>query len=94
MTRSGKLVPWLATSYKENAKDKNIVLTLRKGVKFHDGTDFNAEAVKWNLEQFVAAKSASLKNFASIDVVDPYTVRINLAEWDSTTISNFAEPWE
>ena len=86
----GKLIPWLATSYKENAKDKNIVLTLRKGVKFHDGTDFNAEAVKWNLEQFVAAKSATVKNFASIDVVDPYTIRINLAEWDSTTVSNLA----
>jgi peptide/nickel transport system substrate-binding protein len=87
---SVKLVPWLATNYKENAKDKNIVLTLRKGVKFHDGTDFNGEAVKWNLEQFIAAKSPSAKNIASIDVVDQDTVRINLSEWDSTTISNFA----
>ena len=88
--REGKLQPWLATSFKENAKDKNIVLTLRKGVKFHDGTDFNAEAVKWNLDQFIAAKSAAAKSIASIDVVDNDTVRISLVEWDSTVINNLA----
>ena len=53
---TGKPVPWLAESYKEDAKGKNITLKLRKEVKFHDGTDFNAEAVKWNLEQYMAAK--------------------------------------
>jgi peptide/nickel transport system substrate-binding protein len=87
---SGKLVPWLATSYKENAEGKNIILTIRKGVKFHDGTDLNAEAVKWNLEQFITVKAAAAKSFASIDLLDEYTLRLNLVEWDSTAANNLA----
>lgn len=86
----GNLTPWLATGFKQDAKNKTLTLTLRKGVKFHDGTDFNAEAVKWNLEQFVAAKAAGAQRFASIMAVDDYTVRINLSEWDSTALGNLA----
>ena len=51
--QSGKLTPWLAEEFIENAQDKTIALKLRKGVKFHDGTAFNAEAVKWNFPTFL-----------------------------------------
>ena len=87
---NGDLMPWLATGFKQDEKNKAIILTLRKGVKFHDGTDFNAEAVKWNLEQFIAAKAAGAQRIASIIVVDEYTVRINLSEWDITALGNLA----
>ena len=89
--KTGKLVPWLATTFKEDAKAKTITLTLRKGVKFHDGTDFNAEAVKWNLEQHITVKAAGTDKIKSVDAVDPYTVRIILATWDSTFLSNLAQ---
>lgn len=89
--KSGEMVPWLATNYKTDATAMTITLSLRKGVKFHDGTDFNAEAVKWNLDQCKAAKTTGTGKFKSIDVVDDYTVRINLTDWDSTILNNFAQ---
>ena len=89
--RTGKPVPWLVTGIKENAAAKTITLTLRKEVKFHDGTDFNAEAVKWNLTQSMSVKSPGTEKLMSVDVIDDYTVRINLTEWDNTVISNLAQ---
>src|SRR6516162_10465737 len=48
-----KLVPGLAEKWEQAADDKKTwVFHLRHGVKFHDGTDFNADAVIWNLERF------------------------------------------
>ena len=88
---SGKPMPWLATGFKENAAEKSITLTIRKGVKFHDGTDFNGEAVKWNLDLDITAKAAGTEKMKSVDLVDPFTVRINLTEWDNTVISNLAQ---
>lgn len=88
---TGRPVPFLAEGSKEDAKTKTITLMLRKEVKFHDGTDCNAEAVKWNLDQFMAAKTAGTEKFKSVDVVDNYIVRINITEWDSTIISSFAQ---
>jgi peptide/nickel transport system substrate-binding protein len=90
--KTGKSVPWLVTKVKDNPKESRILLAVRKGVKFHDGTDFNAEAVKWNLNQCVAAKSQGTEKIKSVDVVDEYTVQINLTEWDSTLTSNLAQP--
>ncbi len=81
---AGKPMPWLATAYKESITDKTITLMIRKGVKFHDDTDFNGEAVKWNLDTQTAAKAQGSEKFKSIEVVDNYTVRIDLTEWDST----------
>lgn len=88
--KEGNPIPWLAEGYTSDYEAKTITLSLRKGVKFHDGTDFNAEAVKWNLEMNMNAKLGGTENFKSIDVVDDYTVRINLIENDNTIIGNFA----
>jgi peptide/nickel transport system substrate-binding protein len=82
----GLMVPWLAESWKTDAKAKTIALKLKKGIKFHDGTDFNAEACKWNIEKFIGAKRAELPGVTSIDIVDNYTLKITLAEWDNTAI--------
>jgi ABC-type transport system substrate-binding protein len=89
--KTGKPIPWLATGEINNVAAKTITLPLRKGVKFHDGTDFNAEAVKWNLDQCKSARTGGTEKFRSIDVIDDYTVRINLTEWDSTVTSNLAQ---
>ncbi len=89
--QSAKPVPWLATASKEDAKAKTITLTLRKGVKFHDGTDFNAEAVKWNLDQCMSEKTPGSEKFKSVDVIDTFTVRISLTEWDNTVLTSLAQ---
>ncbi len=66
-----------------------ITFTLRKGVKFHDGTDFNAEAVKFNLEAKKAAKMSGTEDWSSIDILDDYTVRINLLQYVNTALARF-----
>jgi len=80
------IVPWLAESYTTDPAGKTITLQLRKGIKFHDGTDFNASAVKWNLDESVAQKQFGSALIESVDAVDDYTVRIKLHEWNNTLI--------
>jgi ABC-type transport system substrate-binding protein len=80
--------PMLATAWKLAPDKMSITITLRKGVKFHDGTDFNAEAAKWNLEQYLTNRTYGASQWTSIDVVDDYTVRINLKVFQNTQISN------
>jgi ABC-type transport system substrate-binding protein len=90
LDEAGRPQPWLATGWKVDAKAKTVTLTLRKGVKFHDGTDFNAQAVKWNFEQYMSAKRGELANVKSIEVVDDYTVRLHLSAMDNLLIPNLA----
>ena len=87
MDEMGRPQPFLATSWKFGPDRKSLTLTLRKGVKFHDGTDFNAEAVKYNLDIIKAAKS-ELKTVTSVDVVDEHTVRLNLSQFNNTLLSH------
>ncbi len=75
------LRPGLATSWESNEDATEWTFYLRQGVKFHDGTDFNAEAVKYSIERTMElAMGASYiwDPVASITVVDDYTVRFNL----------------
>jgi peptide/nickel transport system substrate-binding protein len=82
----GNVIPWLAESYKVASDLKSITFTLRKGVKFHDGTDFNAQAAKWNLDNTIASKSQPTWN--SVDVIDDYTIRLNLSQWVNTIFTD------
>ena len=82
--------PLLAERWKESPESKSITLFLRKGVKFHDGTDFNAEAVKFNFDRYINAKRAELRIVEKVEIVDPYTVRLVLSEWDNALLANFA----
>jgi peptide/nickel transport system substrate-binding protein len=83
--------PNLAESW-QNPDPKTLVLKLRSGVKFHDGTDLNAEAVKVNFDRMAGGEPKSVRkgevaNVASTDVVDALTVRLNLKQPDSTLLA-------
>ncbi len=77
-----ELVGLLATSWKW-IDDTTIEMELRKGVKFHNGADFSAEDLKYSYEFVVDRDNAALNYrylsfIKSVDVLDPYKVRINL----------------
>ncbi len=77
-----KLVPGLATSWSANADSSEFTFKLRRGVKFSDGTPFDANVVKWTVERNTAIEgdpSWLITDFVkSVDVVDPYTVKFVL----------------
>lgn len=78
----GTLTPLLAESWEEDYEAKTFTVHLRKGVKFHDGTDFNAEAAKWNYEEKIEGKTFALwHKVTSIDVIDDYTLRFTLSDY-------------
>src|SRR5574341_2404396 len=80
--QSLKIVPALAAELPKLVNPTTWEIKLRKGVKFHNGEDFNAESVKFSLERLInpANKLRGASSFALIDrveIVDPYTARIH-----------------
>ena len=80
---SGDIIPELATSW-SSPDPQTLELKLREGVKFHDGTDFNSQAVKFNIERILDPATKVLKSAAarvagieSVQIVDDYTVRLH-----------------
>ena len=87
--QKGLPVPWLASGWKIAKDLRSVTFTLRQGIKFHDNTDFNAEAVKWNLDRYRTSTNSELKSVESVEILDPFTVKLNLSKWNSTLIDNF-----
>jgi peptide/nickel transport system substrate-binding protein len=85
---TGKFTPQLAVSWEVAPDGKAMIIGLRKGVKFHDGSDFNAAVCKWNLDMQIAAKKTT--DWTSIDVIDDYTIRINVVQYKNTLLGNLA----
>lgn len=77
----GKLSPMLATKWTYDEPRTELTVDLRTDVTFSDGTPFNAEAVKANMEHFKTAngrQAAQLAAVKSADVVDADTVKVSL----------------
>src|SRR5438094_933011 len=74
--------PGLAESWQQ-PDPRTLVFKLRRGVKFHDGTDFNAEAARFNFQRMKAepksVRKGEVASIESVDVVDPYTIKLNHA---------------
>jgi peptide/nickel transport system substrate-binding protein len=76
-------IPELAESWEEQDGGKTYVFKLRRGVKFHDGTDFNAAAVVWNYERIMdKEEKAFARPFFTIvervEAIDDHTVKFVL----------------
>jgi ABC-type transport system substrate-binding protein len=85
--------PGLAESW-ETPDPKTIVFTLRKNVKFHDGTPFNAEAVKYNItraQDKAMPVATELTAIEAVEVVDPSRVRLRLKHPDASLILTFTD---
>jgi peptide/nickel transport system permease protein/peptide/nickel transport system substrate-binding protein len=78
--------PGLATAWKFG-DPKTLVLDLRSGVKFQDGTDFNAEAVKFNLERGKTSPRSNIKadlgSIETVEVTSPMQVTLHLGQPDA-----------
>jgi peptide/nickel transport system substrate-binding protein len=77
-------VPQLATEWTWSADNLALTMKLRPGVVFHDGTAFDAAAVRANIERYKNApeskRKTELKQVSSVEIVDPATVRFVLSE--------------
>ena len=89
------IVPQLATSYEWSADNKTLTLKLRTGVTFHDGEPFDAAAVKYNIERHKTMPGSNrrgeLAPVASVEVVDPATVRLHLSAPFSPLLAQLAD---
>ncbi|WP_144186163.1 ABC transporter substrate-binding protein [Elioraea rosea] len=90
-----RFVPQLATEWAWGEDGKTLTLKLRQGVRFHDGTPMDAAAVKANLDRYREARESrrrtELASVASVEVVDPLTVRLALKAPDAPLLAVLAD---
>ncbi len=92
---AGEMVPALAESWEYNDDSSEITFHLRKGVTFHDGSDFTAADVKYTYDRVCgkipedqsALRSVFSDVIESVEIIDDYTVKFNLFESNATLLS-------
>ncbi|MHB8062231.1 MAG: ABC transporter substrate-binding protein [Ruminiclostridium sp.] len=95
---STKVEPSLAESWDISSDGLTYTFYLKKGVKFQDGTDFNAAAVKFNIDRQLPPKVTEDMPYSSfvfgsvkdVEVVDDYTVKINMKSASTPFLTNLA----
>ena len=95
--RNMKRIPVLAESAEPSADGLVYTIKLKQGVKFHDGTEFTAEAVKANFDRVTDPKNGLKRyslysNIAKTEALDPYTVRFTLKRPFSAFLNQLAHP--
>ena len=85
-----QLVPFLAESVTVAPDGKSITFKLRKGIKFHDGSDFNAEAVAFNYQLAKDTKRLQYDpRLVKIEIVDTYTLRLHITGFTNQLLHSF-----
>ena len=90
LNEKGEIVPMLAEKWTISPDGKKYTFVLRKDVKFHDGTPFNAEAVKFNFERYMENSSSrknELKEVEKVLVINDNTIEIDLKKSFSPFLS-------
>src|SRR4030095_7857964 len=86
--------PGLAESWQQ-PDPKTVIFKLRQGVKFHDGTDFNAEAARFNFNRMKtepkSVRKGEVASIDSVDVVDAYTIKLNLKRPDAALLATLTD---
>lgn len=91
--------PGLATEWSANETGTEFTFKLRQDVKFHDGTAFNANAVKVSFDRasqgttIAAAAPSALTDYIETQVVDDYTVVIKFSSPRATFLQDLTRPW-
>lgn len=87
-------IPILAESVEISADGKSYRISLRKGVKFHNGKEMTAEDVKASLERYVklGATQTMLKPVDKIEITGPHEITLTLKEATPTFLEAFASP--
>ena len=86
------MLPKLASSWDVISDPDNPSFTfhLQKGVKFHDGSDWNAQAFVWNMKKFAeGGVLVSSRYIKSYDIIDEYTVKFPLTQWRNSLLPSF-----
>ncbi len=87
-----KLVPLLAESYEVDHENLIATFKLRKGIKFTDGSDFNAVVAAWNLQLYKDAHRILFSDkIEEIEIVDDYTIAVHLSDYNN--MFDFAIGW-
>ena len=91
----GELIPGLAEKWDASEDGKVYTFHLRKGVKFHNGEDFNAEVAKFSLDRARAKESTNahpeyLASVETIDAKDPQTLILTLKDPDAMLLERLA----
>jgi peptide/nickel transport system substrate-binding protein len=91
-----KIMPGLATEMPKLVAPTSWEVKLRRGVKFTNGEEFNAESAKFSLERVKDPKlraSSNFKPIESVEIVDPYTIRVHTNKpWPTfLTVMTFAQ---
>lgn len=93
---NGQVGPLLADSWTVSPDQKSFTFKLKTGVKFHDGTAFDAADVKYAFEKYAGEKSTNKRkavftNIEKIDTPDPATVTIALKSANPTFLFSLGE---
>ncbi|MDP9898745.1 ABC transporter substrate-binding protein [Variovorax ginsengisoli] len=91
----GRFLPWLAQSYAISADGKTYSFKLKPGLRFHDGTPLDAEAVKFNFDFVRDTKNTNaagelLQAVDAVQVVSPTEVKLTLRRPDSGLLESIA----
>ncbi|RXG64382.1 hypothetical protein ES695_12830, partial [Candidatus Atribacteria bacterium 1244-E10-H5-B2] len=90
----GKYYPALTSSWEMSEDAMTWTFNLKEGVKFHDGSEFNADVVEWFIEEMRESPSDYMvQSIKSVTVEDPYTITFHMEYPDPNLLFNLSSTY-